>query len=327
PAKRSGLRAHQYGPIGLISLVYIPTLQGFFERSLEVLDIHLASLRNTLPSDAEIIVWDNGSCPEVVQYLRQQLESKAIDYLFLSRFNLGKTGALNWLFPALPHPWIGYTDSDVYFMPGWWEATQQLFEAFPQAGMVSAQPGFFDVLRGESQMVQLVKKAGFQPVTIQAPLDEYTLYLQGLGKSRQNLTPPSLPVIQNGSVQAVLRATHMQFVMPRDVAQRVVPLPVRGALHRDDDRELHKRVEQLGRWQLSTLKSYVYHMGNTPWHPTPEAWASHAQPQNTATPAEDENLGFKRKVFRAAQRLIRSANPVQKRVERLYHLLFRLLYE
>ena len=49
-------------------VTYIPELTGYFERRLEVLRLSLSSLiaHTSLPHD--VMIFDNGSCAEVVQY-------------------------------------------------------------------------------------------------------------------------------------------------------------------------------------------------------------------------------------------------------------------
>lgn len=74
-----------------------------------------------------MLIFDNGSCPEVQEELRRMQASGFIHFLLLSRFNVGKTGALNWILAALPNELIGFADGDVLFRPGWLEKTMPRF--------------------------------------------------------------------------------------------------------------------------------------------------------------------------------------------------------
>ena len=56
-----------------------------------------------------------------------------IQWLILSRENLGKTGAQNWIFSAMPNEWIAYTDSDVLFRKGWLEASREIIRALSRS--------------------------------------------------------------------------------------------------------------------------------------------------------------------------------------------------
>jgi len=327
PAKRTGLPAHSPAEIGMVSLVYIPSLEGFYAQALDVLALHLKSLRATLPR-GEIIVWDNGSCSEVVAWLQQRFKGGEVDYLMLSRYNLGKTGVLNWALAALPHRYIGFSDGDIYFYPGWWEAVRKIFASFPRAGMVSPAPALFDVLRGEGRTEELLHEEGIEVDLCVVGSKDLSLYYRGLGLQVPEGPPPRLPCgrASNGT-QAYARSGHHVFVMPQEVARRVPPLPIRGALSTYSDRVLHERVEALGYEQLSTLHAFVYHLGNVPEIP-PEAVEASGEHVVTDAVVQQESsfLSVKQSLKNGIRRYVQRHRWVKKKLERLYGGLFRLLY-
>lgn len=328
PAKRAGTHAHVPAEIGILSLVFIPSLLGFYTHALEVLSLHLDSLRSTLPQ-GEILVWDNGSCEEAVNFLEERFHEGQIDYLFLSRYNLGKAAVLNWALASLPHPYIGFTDGDLYFFEGWWEAIRKVFRVFPKAGMVSPAPAFFDVLRGSGQTESMLQEDGFiiHPCTIH-PRDA-KLYYHGLGYDLPKQLP-EVPCAQSrDGTEVCARSGHHVFVMPRDVARLIPPLPAEIVLASYNDRLIHERVEQAGYWQLSTSKSFVYHLGNTPDLPDFVKERPVSIPlQPVAQTVVDDNvtLSPKQWVKRGIKRWVHRHPRVKKKVERVYDGLFRLLY-
>ena len=107
--------------ITVAALVFIPHLLGYWSGSLEVLELCLGSLRENTAEPFDLLVFDNGSCPEVRRFLARMRERKEIQLLMLSDRNLGKTGAWNLMFRAAPGDIVVYTDSDVYFQRGWLE--------------------------------------------------------------------------------------------------------------------------------------------------------------------------------------------------------------
>jgi len=332
PAKRAGLMAHIPGEIGVASLVFIPSLTGFYARSLEVLDWHLKSLRSTLPQ-GEIWVWDNGSALEVKRFLQQRLQQGQIDYLMLSQYNLGKTGALNWILAAMPHRYIAFSDGDILFLPGWWEAVQKIFQAFPKAGMVSPAPAFFDVLRGKSRTASLLKTEGFQVYLDTLSDRDIQLYYQGLGyEIPENL--PTIPLVKapDGTI-ACAQSGHHVFVMPQEVARAILPLPVDRALSSQNLRVLHERIENLGYWQLSTAQTFIYHLGNTPLLPSLIKKDIYyiEQLENRKTPAskaiKTHSKGVKGWILSHFRQAMQHFPRLRKSVERIYNVLFRLLYE
>jgi glycosyltransferase involved in cell wall biosynthesis len=268
PAK-AGLPAYAPKRLGVALIVYIPVLEGYFQNSLEIFRYQLASLKAATGQEFDLLVFNNGSCPEASAALEALYQDGQIDWLIQSAHNLGKAGAWNWIFAAMPNELICYADSDVLFRPGWLEASLEVLEAFPQAGMIAAQPNFFDVLEGAGTAhVQLAGQDGYS-------LDEYRPakeiideYCYGIGATDETAQPfyqKPLPAITNHdkNVQAVIGASHMQFVIPREVARQVVPLPAAHALLRRETMSLDHKVDQSGYLHLSTLKPYVFHMGNT----------------------------------------------------------------
>jgi glycosyltransferase involved in cell wall biosynthesis len=268
PAK-AGLPAYQSQRLGIATIVYIPSQEGYFQNSLEILKYMLASLRPATSQPFDLLVFDNGSCAEVVAELRLLLEQRQIDWLVLSRHNLGKAGAWNWIFAAMPNELICYADSDVLFRPGWLEASLQVLEAFPLAGMVSAQPNFYDVMKGEGKAHLELQKEGRYVFGDYWPsreiIDEFC---RGIGATEEIAEPfyrNPLPSVTNqvSNVAAVIGASHMQFTIPRQVARQVVPLPASMGLRRAETMSLDYKIDGLGCLHLSTQQAYVFHMGNT----------------------------------------------------------------
>lgn len=328
PAKRAGLAAHTPASVGVISLIFIPSLAGFYTHALDVIELHLNSLRKTLPK-GEILVWDNGSVSEVVQFLKGKFRDGEIDYLFLSKYNLGKSGVMNWLFTAMPHSYIVFTDGDILFLKGWWEAVQEIFRSFPKAGMVSPEPAFFDVLRGKSRTVAMLKKAGYQVYSAEPMYREAQIYYSGIGyDTPKQLVPLPFAKAPNGII-ACARSNHRVFVMPQKIARAIPPLPAKRALSRQSDRMIHEKVEEMGYWQLSTSRAFVYHLGNTPFIPPflkeETAFLNMTWPnERPQTPQHVE--GWKGRIRAAVRRTLQRSPRLRKKVERIYDALFRLLY-
>lgn len=268
PAK-TGLPAYSPNRLGVALILYIPFTEGYFEHSLEIFRYQVESLRAATSQPFDLLVFDNGSCPEVVAELQSMHTSGWIDWLLLSRHNMGKAGAWNWIFSAMPNELICYADSDVLFRPGWLEASLEVLDAFPQAGMVAAQPNFYDVMEGQGKAHEALRGNAsyvlgeYQPA--QEIVDEYCLGINADEElaARFHSTPlPAATHLQKG-VQAVLGASHMQFIIPRQVARQVTPLPATRGLLRKETMSLDYRTDELGYLHLSVLKPFVFHMGNT----------------------------------------------------------------
>lgn len=121
-------------------LNYIPFLAGYYSDGLDVLKVSLASMRQQAGLPFDLLVFDNGSCREVREYLVNEKETGNIQFLLLSEKNLGKGGAWNIIFSGAPGEIISYTDSDVLFHAGWLSQSVELLESFPKVGMVTGRP-------------------------------------------------------------------------------------------------------------------------------------------------------------------------------------------
>ena len=100
-------------------LNYIPFLSGFYAETLDVLKVSLESMRKDAGLPFDLMVFDNGSCADVRDFLIKEKEEGWIQYLILSEKNMGKGGAWTMMLAGAPGEIIAYTDSDVLFSPNW----------------------------------------------------------------------------------------------------------------------------------------------------------------------------------------------------------------
>lgn len=121
-------------------LNYIPFLSGFYAEGLDVLKVSLESMRQDPGLPFDLMIFDNGSCPEVRDWLIAEKEAGRIQYLLLSEKNLGKGGAWNIILAGAPGEIIAYSDSDILYYAGWLARSVELLETFPKVGMVTARP-------------------------------------------------------------------------------------------------------------------------------------------------------------------------------------------
>lgn len=121
-------------------LNYIPFLSGFYAETLDVLKVCLESVRKDAGLPFDLMVFDNGSCAEVRDFLVNEKAQGRIQYLILAEKNMGKGGAWNVMLAGAPGEIIAYTDSDVLFSPNWLKRSVEILEIFPNVGMVTARP-------------------------------------------------------------------------------------------------------------------------------------------------------------------------------------------
>lgn len=126
--------------ITITTIVHIPVLDGYWSESLQVLQRCVDSLHANTQKPFDLMVFDNGSCDAVQTYLADAKEAGKIQYLILSAYNLRKIGALEFLLACAPGEIVSFTDSDVYFLPGWLDESLRILETFPEVGQVTTLP-------------------------------------------------------------------------------------------------------------------------------------------------------------------------------------------
>ncbi|MCX6055497.1 MAG: glycosyltransferase [Chloroflexi bacterium] len=262
-----GIKSYASPELAVAIVNYIPEETGYFLESLPILKIQIASINKNTKNDFDLIVFDNGSCPKVQTELHLLLDQGKIDFLVLSRHNLGKIGAINFILPSLPHQWICFSDSDVLFRQGWFENSMSIFFKFTNAGMVSAQPAFFESERKDTFTLQDLTRSGFPIKAIQPDPWIAMEYCRGIGADlelQEKYLNKKLDCVldESGNVVSVIGACHMQFLASRDQLKKILPIPSQFTISREEDSELDSRISQSGKYRLSTLQPYVIHMGN-----------------------------------------------------------------
>jgi len=328
---KSGVPAYTPQRLGIALLVYIPFTEGYFKNSLDILRFQIESLYKNTGSQFDLLVFDNGSCPEVIQALCGYRDNGYIEWLVVSKNNLGKVGAWNWIFGALPNELICYADSDVLFRDGWLEDSLAILDAFPNIGMVSAQPTFHDVLDGNGTAhLALMEDHNFEFGKFHPDhkvVEEYCLGIGADDKLSARFFNMELPFITNLSrnVNAVIGATHMQFVIPRSVAREMIPLPVSKGLHRAETTTLDRKIDELDYLHLSTKKNHVMHMGNVITEKLISEVNSFHGPKGGGPKTAGLVLSKKSTFFRVVSNLIKIP-AVNQFFLRVYDFLYRALY-
>ncbi|MBU0510086.1 MAG: glycosyltransferase, partial [Chloroflexi bacterium] len=211
-------------------VTYIPFLSGYYAQSLDVLKVCLNSIWEHTDLPYDLMVFDNGSCPEVRDYLCEARDRGRIQYLVLSEKNIGKGGAWNFIFGAAPGEYIAYADSDVYFYPGWLAPQLEVLETFPETGMVTGMPMWTPsefstatVRWAEANPEVQLERGKF------LAWEDYWRHARSLGadetKARTHFdTCEDIVVIRDGK-RYFVGAAHFQFVARKSALQSVLPIP------------------------------------------------------------------------------------------------------
>lgn len=313
-------------PVTVTTMVHVPELIGYWSESLEVLELCLDSLRRSTPQRFDLVVLDNGSCSEVTAFLYERYAARQIDQLIASRRNLGKIGGWNLLFAAAAGETVAYTDSDVYFLPGWLEASQAVLAAFPEAAMVTAQP-----IPGDLSMHcdSTLAAAAIDP-TVECIEGDDLIPAQFVESHRLSLgeSPEQYSArirnrrevrLRRGDTEAFVSASHLQFLARREVLSRFFPMTARRPM--GDVGRLDDELDKAGHWRLSTVDYRIHHMGNRQPDLPVELPFFASKPGGTPRPptatSAARSTGWRRLLGR---------EPVRRLLKRIHNKSYRLLY-
>ncbi len=250
-------------------LTFIPELKGYFSQRFDVLKLTVDSIISNTSMPYDLIVFDNGSCGPVVDYLRDLRDTGTLDYLMLSTRNIGKVGALKLLFKSAPGDIIAFSDDDILFYPGWLEAHLKVMEIFPNVGMVSGLP-----VRNASERASetLKKYIADEPPGLNVshqrriPDDWETDWAVSTGRAPEKHLKATRDnqdlILKLNHVEVLGSANHFQFVSPKEVLVNALT-PEWGGQLMGQMVELDEAVDHQGCLRLSTLERYTRHIGNT----------------------------------------------------------------
>jgi glycosyltransferase involved in cell wall biosynthesis len=247
-------------------LNYIPFLSGFYAETLDVLKVSLESMRRDAGLPFDLMVFDNGSCPEVRDFLVREKEEGRIQYLILAEKNMGKGGAWNMMLAGAPGEIISYTDSDVLFSPNWLKRSVEILETFPKVGMVTARP-----FRTPPEFIESTLKwaKDAERATLEEgqfiPWETFLEFNLSLGQTEEENKKVYAETkdwrIYYKGVTALAGASHWQFSAYKSTLQQFLPFDMDKPM--GQVRQLDKRMNDAGLLRLMVSDPLAMNLSNT----------------------------------------------------------------
>ncbi|MFN8384138.1 MAG: glycosyltransferase family A protein [Anaerolineales bacterium] len=292
-------------------LNYIPFLSGFYAETLDVLKVSLESMRKDAGLPFDLMVFDNGSCPEVREYLVKEKEEGRIQYLILSEKNMGKGGAWNVMLAGAPGEIIAYTDADVLFSPNWLSRSVELLETFPNVGMVTARP-----FRTSPELYTSTQEWAKKNATLDEgqfiPWETFLEFNLSLGQTEEEnkkvYAETSDWRIQYKGVTALAGASHWQFTAYKSTLGQFLPFDMDKPM--GQVRQLDKRMNDAGLLRLMVSDPLAMNMSNTLGYLRGELGKGQVKSK--------KGKGFARRVLEFA--------PIKKMLLAVYNKIFSWYY-
>ena len=292
-------------------LNYIPFLSGFYAETLDVLKVSLESMRKDAGLPFDLMVFDNGSCGEVREFLVNEKEEGRIQYLIFSEKNMGKGGAWNVMLAGAPGEIIAYTDADVLFSPSWLSRSVELLENFPNVGMVTARPYRTSPELYSSTLAWAKKNAALDEGQF-IPWETFLEFNLSLGQTEEENVKVYAETsdwrIQYKGLTALAGASHWQFTAYKSTLQKFLPFDMDKPM--GQVRQLDKRMNDAGLLRLMVSDPLAMNMSNTLGYLRGELGKGQAKAQ--------KGKGLARRVLDFA--------PIKKMLLAVYNKIFSWYY-
>jgi hypothetical protein len=302
-------------------LTYVPNSLGYFENRMEVTKTCLQSILKHTSVPYDLMVFDNGSRPELVEYLRQLKDDGAIDFLMLSSRNIGKIGALQIMFKAAPGEVIAYCDDDVFYLPGWLERHLKVLDTFPNVGVVSGMYIKPHMKEGVSATLKFAESKGVQMQRgnlIDPALEQH--YMDQMGRTeekyRREVAGLEDVLITYKGIQVWASAGHYQLVAKKASILEALPKNWTGNLM-GQMRDLDVTIDKLGMLRLCTTPPTLRLLGNQIDEAAAAIIRQYGVEVQAAAPEKKSNGGFKARFYHLPL--------IQKIAYWLYQRMFKII--
>lgn len=246
--------------------IYIPNAEGYFKDSFAVLKVCITSLLATLNKDTVVSLISNGSSEEVNNYIMDLWSQGKIDRAIFNKENVGKMNAVITETRASFEEFITYSDSDVFFDKNWLLQTFEIFKTFPKAGFVSMNPmpgsyGYASAAIIDTFLATKKNTVKVSKVSSYVDLEHFHKSIGRSTEATQKLFAGEALLLTKQETQCYIGAGHFCCTIKKSAILPFIPEKKSNMSGSEID-YLDVPSEKSGYWRLSSVKAYVWHMGN-----------------------------------------------------------------
>lgn len=318
-------------PVSVGLLTHVPYVAGYHADQLDVVRLAVLSARANAGMPIHLMVVDNGSGPELTDWLVSALKDGTIDQLVLNRRNLGKLTALSQIVLGAPGPDVVYSDGDLYFQPNWLEPMLSIARGIPNVGVVGGAPALPQVHSGDPEVAANPREYGAiadLPDGVTSEVGKFldATYLrefladtgyenEGLEERLELLLNEDVVRLRNGNVSAINGAGHAHFLITAEARRRMEPQLGTKALNSTETHSYDRATESTGLLRVSVEMPVFAHLGNR---------LSPAQRSKLEQLSGEPAVSRDRRPMKS--RLL-TKTPVRRTLRRVHDWSFRALYE
>lgn len=254
------LRAAQTKPpkIVLSVVVHLPNFEGYHSQRFGIVKNCIRTMTHGL--DHSLLVWDNGSCDVVKQWLRDEVKP---DYLIHS-VNIGNQAKKPILSMFPEDTIINYSDDDMEYSPGWLDEQLKLLNHFPNVAGVTGYVVRTAFKWGCDNTIKWAKSQNILKSGKILSGESEREFCKSIGRDyefHKNYTANNLDYMATyNGVDAFLTAHHCQVLGRAGTLAKAAHW---GNQMMQDEKPFDIELDKLG-LRLGTINRLVRHVGNVP---------------------------------------------------------------
>ena len=257
PNRQKGATSFQNVILSVVT--HLPNEEGYHAQRFEVVKACLETMRRNAKVKATVVIWDNGSCDRLRDWLRMEYRPDVL----IESVNVGKTAARTALF-RISHPSsiVAYSDDDMLFYPNWLVPQMELLQTFPNVASVTGYPVRTAFRWGNDNTLAWARQNAKLDTGRFIPREWENDFARSIGRDEKwhaEYTENDIDsrVTLNGKT-AYCTSHHCQFIGRAETVERVLQYDGKAM---GEERPFDIALDTIG-LRLATTERLTRHMGN-----------------------------------------------------------------